>query len=237
MTPGDLNRTVRQWLHPPNPGEPGPPDPVDERRRMVREQLDCHARGITNPRVLQAMAAVPRHEFVPCSEAASAYEDHPLPIGLGQTISQPYIVALMTQALDPQPEDRVLEIGTGSGYQAAVLAGLVGQVYTIEIIPELAARSEKALQNTGIRNVFHRIGDGHEGWPEAAPYNGILVTCAARTVPGALLSQLADSGRMVLPVGPSDAGQELVMFERHGNKLTRSVLLWVKFVPMTGGPC
>lgn len=201
---------------------------------MVSEQLHGHGLDITNERVLEAMTAVLRHEFVPASETEEAYADHPLPIGHGQTISQPYIVALMTQVLDPQPGNRILEIGTGSGYQSAVLARLVDHVYSVEIIPELAARAEMAHRRAGIANVSIRVGDGHLGWPEAGPFDGIVVTCASESVPGALVAQLAEGGRLILPQGPRERGQDLVLLERHGDRVIRSVLLSVRFVPMTG---
>ncbi len=202
---------------------------------MVRHQLQGIGRDITNAHVLRAMGEVPRHEFVPPELRESAYGDHPLPIGHGQTISQPYIVALMTQALDPRPSDRVLEIGTGSGYQAAVLSRLVDHVYTIEIIPELARRAEADLRRLGFTNVTVRTGDGHRGLPEFAPYDAIIVTCAPDDIPEALLEQLADGGRMIIPVGDAASGQELYILTRQGGEVSRRSILPVRFVPMTGG--
>ena len=198
--------------------------------RMVREQIE--ARGVDAPRVLQAMRTVPRHEFVPPEFLSQAYDDHPLPIGGGQTISQPYIVALMTQLLDPRKDDRVLEIGTGSGYQAAVLSGLVRQVYTIELREELAASARQRLRRLGYNNVEVRAGDGYAGWPEQAPFDKIIVTAAPESVPQALVNQLKPAGLMVIPAGRAGS-QELLLLEkdRKGAVRTRSVLP-VMFVPM-----
>jgi len=203
------------------------------RQRMVAEQLASSGRDITNARVLTAMGNVPRHEFVPERLRAQAYEDRPLPIGHGQTISQPYIVAFMTEQLDPRPVDRVLEIGTGSGYQAAVLAELTAQVYTIEIIEDLAQRAATNLQRLGYTNVQVRAGDGYKGWPEAAPFDAIIVTCAPEKVPQPLIDQLKDGGRMIIPVGPM-SNQELVLLRKHANQLEQRAVLPVQFVPMTG---
>ena len=206
---------------------------VDEtatRARMVHEQLE--ARGILDPRVLAAMRKVPRDEFVPASLAPWAYEDAPLPIGHDQTISQPYIVALMSELAALRPGSRVLEVGTGSGYQAAVLAELARDVYTIEIVPELADASRATLARLGYGRVHVRQGDGYRGWPEAAPFDAILVTAAPERVPAPLLEQLAPNGRLVIPVGgPS---QELQVHRRtdHGIEIDRVVP--VRFVPMTG---
>jgi len=206
---------------------------VEARGRMVREQLQSGDRGITNARVLAAMRKVPRHELVPERVRSAAYEDTPLPIGYGQTISQPYIVAFMTEQLDPQPTDRVLEIGTGSGYQAAVLAELVQTVYTIEIVEPLAERAKADLQRLGCTNVFVRAGDGYQGWPEAAPFDAIIVTCAPEDVPRPLVKQLKDGGRMIIPVG-SFGAQNLVLLRKRGTQLERRAVLPVRFVPMTG---
>ncbi len=192
-------------------------------------------RDITHPGVLAAMRDVPRHEFVPAEVQASAYGDHPLPIGHGQTISQPYIVALMTQLLDPQPDDRVLEIGTGSGYQAAVLARIVAHVYSIEIVEELARRATATFNRLAIANITVRSGNGHRGWPEEAPFDAVIVTCAPRVVPATLIDQLAEGGRMVIPVGDLEFGQELYWFEKQGGRLQQRAVLPVRFVPMTGG--
>lgn len=212
-----------------------PPDLYTElRRRMVREQLEPVGRGIVDPRVLAAMGRVPRHEFVPEELQKGAYDDNPLPIGNGQTISQPYIVAFMTQALAPQPTDRVLEIGTGSGYQAAVLAELVHEVYTIEIVEPLAQRAEADLQRLGYTNVFVRAGDGYQGWPAAAPFDIIIVTCAPEHVPAPLVAQLREGGRMIVPVGPQNSVQELILLTKRGDLMERQGALPVRFVPMTG---
>ena len=200
---------------------------------MVEAQLMPAERGITNRRVLDAMLEIPRHEFVPENVRSMAYADGPLPIGHKQTISQPYIVALMTQALDPQPEHRVLEIGTGSGYQAAVLARLAGEVFTIEIVEPLAQRAEETLKRQGLTNIHVRHGDGYQGWKEAAPFDSIIVTCAPDDVPEPLTQQLKEGGRMVIPVG-GEGDQQLVLIEKHGGKLRRTGLLRVRFVPMTG---
>jgi protein-L-isoaspartate(D-aspartate) O-methyltransferase len=222
-----------------DPGPAHPAAPVQEqeralaRARMVREQLV--ARGITEARVLEAMARVPRHEFVPAGPRGEAYEDWPLPIGHGQTISQPYIVAFMTAALEPKAEDRVLEIGTGSGYQAAVLSGLVAEVYTVEIVPPLAQRAEADLRRLGYGNVKVRAGDGYLGWPEAAPFDAIIVTCAPEKVPQALVDQLKAGGRMIIPVGSPWGAQELVLLRKGPGGLERQVILPVRFVPMVKG--
>ena len=197
---------------------------------MVREQIA--ARGITDGRELSAMARVPRHEFVPLGRRSMAYEDGPLPIGHGQTISQPYIVAFMTAALDPKPHDRVLEIGTGSGYQAAVLSGLVAEVYSIELVAPLAQRAEADLKRLGYGNVKVRAGDGYRGWPEAAPFDAIIVTCAPEHVPQALVDQLKVGGRMMVPVGPTDGAQELYLLRKRPGGLETRAVLPVRFVPM-----
>ena len=210
-----------------------PQDPAAARARMVREQLAD--RGIGHRRVLEVMGRVPRHEFVPEAVRASAYEDRPLPIGLGQTISQPFVVAFMTAQLDPRPADRVLEIGTGSGYQAAVLSELVGEVYTIELLGELARRAEQDLRRLGYRNVHVRAGDGYKGWPEAAPFDAIIVTCAPDHVPQALKDQLKEGGRMIIPVGPRGV-QELVFLQKTAKGLEQRAVLSVRFVPMVPGP-
>lgn len=200
---------------------------------MVAEQLAAPSRGIKNPRVLEAMRAVPRHEFVPEASRGSAYADGPLPIGFEQTISQPFIVAFMTEQLDPKPTDRVLEIGTGSGYQAAVLSRLVAEVCTIEIIEPLAKRAEADLQRLGYTDVKVRAGDGYKGWPEGAPFDAVIVTCAPDHVPQPLIDQLKDGGRMIIPVGPA-GNQELYLLRKHGGAIEREAMLPVRFVPMTG---
>jgi len=204
------------------------------RRRMVKEQLSSSGYGITNARVLAAMGKVPRHEFVPVELWYRAYNDGPLPIGYDQTISQPYIVAFMTEKLEPKPTDRVLEIGTGSGYQAAVFAQLVAEVYTIEIIEPLAQRAGADLKRLGYANIHVRAGDGCQGWPEAAPFDAIIVTCAPEQVPQPLVEQLKDGGRMIIPVGPL-GNQELVLLGKQGEQLEKHAVLPVRFVPMTGG--
>ena len=198
---------------------------------MVRTQLQ--GRGITNPRVLAAMAAVPRHRFLPDEERERAYADGPAPIGFGQTISQPYIVAFMTDALDPQPSDRVLEIGTGSGYQTAVLAEIVREVYTIEVLPPLGERARTLLDELGYRNVHSRIGTGYDGWPDAAPFDKVVVTAAPAEVPGALVDQLAVGGTLVVPVGVND--QTLTIVRKTDQGVTAEEALGVRFVPMVKG--
>ena len=203
------------------------------RQRMVAEQLAGPGRNITNARVLTAMGRVPRHEFVPERMRYLAYQDSPLPIGYDQTISQPFIVAFMTEQLQPKPTDKVLEIGTGSGYQAAVLAELVAKVYTVEIIEDLARRAAADLKRLGYTNVFVRAADGYKGWSEAAPFDAIIVTCAPEKVPPPLIEQLKDGGRMIIPVGPT-WDQELVLLRKRGDKLERHAVLPVRFVPMTG---
>jgi protein-L-isoaspartate(D-aspartate) O-methyltransferase len=204
-----------------------------ERRRMVKEQLSNFGYGVTNPRVLAAMGKVPRHEFVPQDFRDRAYDDGPLPIGFGQTISQPYIVAFMTEHLDPRPTDRVLEIGTGSGYQAAVLAELTKEVYTIEIVDELARRASVDLKRLGYTNVYVRAGDGYQGWPEAAPFDDIIVTCSPQQVPQPLVDQLKEGGWMIIPVGPF-WDQNLILLHKQGGCLDQRGVLPVRFVPMTG---
>jgi protein-L-isoaspartate(D-aspartate) O-methyltransferase len=211
---------------------PVPPDNYeDARKQMVRRQLA--GRGITDPRVLSAMEQVPRHRFVPDDLQGSAYNDSPLPIGLGQTISQPYIVAFMTQMLLLTPESKVLEIGTGSGYQTAVLCRLADQVYSIEYVDALAERSRQILADLGCHNVNLRVGDGTQGWPEAAPYDGIIVTAAAPDIPPPLIDQLADGGSLVIPVGPAGY-QRLMRLRRQGNEIIRENLTSVAFVPLLG---
>jgi len=202
-----------------------------KRKTMVEEQLAAPGRDIENRRVLDAMATVPRHEFVPKALRNLAYSDEPLPIGYGQTISQPFIVAFMTEQLDPKPADRVLEIGTGSGYQAAVLSRLVAKVYTIEIIEPLARRAEADLKRLGYNNVEVLAGDGYQGWPDHAPFDSIIVTCAPDQIPQPLVAQLRDGGRMIIPVGPPD-NQQLYLLQKHGTKVEQQATLPVRFVPM-----
>lgn len=197
---------------------------------MVAEQIA--ARGVRDERVLRALRKVPRHRFVPDAESELAYADHPLPIGCDQTISQPYIVAFMSAMLELGGDEKVLEIGTGSGYQTAVLAELAARVYTIEIVEVLAARAQEVLAAGGYTNVRVRVGDGHRGWPEEAPFDAIVVSAAADHVPPALLEQLAVGGRMVLPVG--DSRQSLARIRRTPDGHEREELIPVRFVPMTG---
>ena len=183
--------------------------------------------------VLAAMAKVPRQEFVPDSLREESYGDHPLPIGYGQTISQPFVVAFMTEQIRPKQTDRVLEIGTGSGYQAAILAELVAEVYSIEIIEPLATQAAATLRRLGYKNVHVKAGDGYKGWPEHAPFDAIIVTCAPDRVPAPLTEQLKNGGRMIIPVG-SGFDQELYLLEKKNGELRHSAVLPVRFVPMTG---
>jgi len=206
-------------------------DLAGERQRMVREQL--MPRGVHDKRVLAAMSKVPRQEFVPQDSRAASYTDQPLPISYGQTISQPYIVAFMTEQLHPSSGDRVLEIGTGSGYQAAILGELVAEVYSIEIIEPLAKTAEATLQRLGYKNVFVKVGDGYKGWPEHAPFDAITVTCAPDHVPQPLIDQLKEGGRMIIPVG-GFGDQELYLLEKKNGQLERRAVLPVRFVPMAG---
>ena len=208
---------------------PSAADFAAQRQRMVELQLKL--RGIKDERVLAAMAKVPREEFVPADARVEAYEDGPLPIGYDQTISQPYIVAFMTEQLRPKESDRVLEIGSGSGYQAAILAELVGEVYTIDIVEPLAKSAEATLQRLGYNNVHIKVGDGYKGWPEEAPFDAVIVTCAPEKVPQPLVDQLKDGGRMVIPVGERFA-QQLYLLEKKNGQLKESVTLPVRFVPM-----
>jgi len=212
-----------------------------QRRRMVEEiaALARDARAATgratlSERVMAAMAKVPRHELVPAGQKAIAYANRPLPIGLGQTISQPFIVALMTDFMEVKPGDRVLEIGTGSGYQAAVLAELAATVYTVEIVEPLAREAAGRLKQLGYRNVVAKVGDGYQGWLEHAPFDAIMVTAAPREVPQPLIEQLKPGGRLVVPVGGQAAGQELLLIEKKSDgTVTRRNILAVRFVPLT----
>ncbi|MEZ5290800.1 MAG: protein-L-isoaspartate(D-aspartate) O-methyltransferase [Vicinamibacterales bacterium] len=218
-------------------GDAGAGDTQDRRAdavRMVDRQL--RARGIRDPRVLAAMSRVPRHRYVPAAVAAEAYDDHPLPIGHGQTISQPYIVAFMTEALAIRPDDVVLEIGTGSGYQAAVLGELAREVYTIELVPALADRARDTLAAEGYRHVHVLTGNGYQGWPEHAPFDRIVVTAAPEAVPPALVDQLKDGGTMILPVGPVYGAQELRILTKTSTGVTTERSLAVQFVPMIRPP-
>lgn len=200
---------------------------------MVLRQLEARGRDIKNPNVLRAMREVPRHEFVPPEVRRLAYQDRPLPIGHGQTISQPYIVAFMTEALSPKPTDRVLEVGTGSGYQAAVLSALVKEVYTIEIVEPLARRAEGALARLGYKNITTRVGDGYKGWPDRAPFDAVIVTCSPNHVPRALIDQLKEGGKMIIPVGEKWS-QKLYLLRKEGDGVKQTAVLDVRFVPMTG---
>jgi len=202
------------------------------RKTMVEYQIQ--ARGIADQRVLKAMLEVPRHRFVPREYQGQAYSDQPLPIGLGQTISQPYIVALMTELLNLQPGDKVLEVGTGSGYQAAVLAELTEEVYTIEIIETLAQRAAQTLREVGYAHTQNKVGDGYYGWEEHAPFDAIIVTCAPDHVPQPLVAQLREGGRMVIPVGPPGAYQTLWLVEKKGGRVLSSNQGGVRFVPLLG---
>lgn len=199
------------------------------RQRMVREQIA--ARGIKDQKVIQAMLDVPRHLFVPENHERMAYEDRPLPIGEGQTISQPYIVALMTETLELTADMSVLEIGTGSGYQAAILAEIVKEVYTIEIIESLAVKAKNTLNELHYENISFKIGDGYKGWEEKAPFDAIIVTCAPSNIPKPLEEQLREGGKMIIPLGGSIA-QELVLIEKRKGKLIRKEVTSVRFVPM-----
>jgi protein-L-isoaspartate(D-aspartate) O-methyltransferase len=202
---------------------------ADRRRRMVETQL--RARGIRDARVLEAMTAVPRHRFVNPNEEELAYGDFPVDIGLGQTISQPYIVGYMSEALQLSPNHTVLEIGAGSGYQTAVLAGLVREVYSIEIVPELARRASAVLAGLGFHNVHVREGDGYQGWPEHAPYDAVIVTAAPDHIPQPLVQQLAIGGRLAVPVGRWD--QDLLVLTRTADGLREESRIAVRFVPLT----
>lgn len=201
------------------------------RENMVRQQIIN--RGIEHQPTIDAMRNVERHLFVPRGQQRRAYNDGPMPIGYGQTISQPYIVAYMTELVNPEPDDRVLEIGAGSGYQAAVLAEIVDEVYTIEIIPELGNQARQVLQDLNYDNVEVIIGDGYYGLEEHAPYDAIVVTAAAEYIPPPLIAQLKDGGKMVIPVGSPFITQTLMMVERNGEEITTTNLLPVRFVPFT----
>jgi protein-L-isoaspartate(D-aspartate) O-methyltransferase len=218
-------------------------DDFAEQREQMVEVVERHADSAgaaldgepLDPAVLQVMTDVPRHAFVPEDVRGEAYEDRPLPIGYGQTISQPFIVALMTDLLDLEQGDKVLEVGTGSGYQAAVRAPLADQVYSIEIVPGLGASAQQALERVGYANVETRVGDGYYGWPEQAPFDGIVVTAAANHIPPPLIEQLKPGGRMIIPVGSAFFSQQLVLVEKtEAGKITTRQLLPVRFVPLTG---
>jgi protein-L-isoaspartate(D-aspartate) O-methyltransferase len=205
---------------------------VDRARRLAMVETQIAARGVTDPAVLAAMRAVPRHRFVPEALRPRAYDDTPLPIGEGQTISQPYIVAVMTSAIRPHRGMRVLEVGTGSGYQAAVLAACVAEVDSVEVIPALGRRAGSLLEELGYRNVLVRVGDGFDGWPERAPFDAVVLTAAPERVPQPLLDQLREGGRLVAPVGRGV--QELVVMTKTGRGVVTEVIDAVRFVPMTG---
>jgi len=199
---------------------------------MVAEQIQ--ARGVKDEKVLQAMGKVLRHRFVPENLIPHAYEDSPLPIGFGQTISQPYIVALMTELLNPEGSDRVLEVGTGSAYQAAVLSEIVDEVYTIEIFEELGTSARERLKDLGYDNVKVKIADGYYGWPEHGPFDAIIVTCAASHIPPPLIQQLSEGGKMCIPVGSVFWAQNLMLVEKKNGKIVSRNILPVRFVPMLG---
>jgi protein-L-isoaspartate(D-aspartate) O-methyltransferase len=199
------------------------------REKMVTQQII--SRGVTDQPTLKAMRKVPRHLFVPEEYKSEAYDDNPLPIGYGQTISQPYIVAYMTEVAKPDPSKTALEIGTGSGYQAAVLAEAVKSVYSIEIVPELAKESEKRLKMLGYRNITVKHGDGYKGWKEFSPFDIIIVTAAADQIPQPLIDQLAENGRLIIPVGAPSAVQELILLVKKNGKIEKSRLTFVRFVP------
>lgn len=202
-----------------------------KRGEMVKNQIQ--SRGVKNASVLDAMRKVPRHRFVPSDKISDAYEDTPLPIGYGQTISQPYIVAYMTEIINPKPVHRVLEIGTGSGYQAAVLSGIVSEVYTVEIVDELSKQAASRLTNLNYRNVRVKTADGYYGWKEHAPYDAIVVTAAAEHIPPPLIEQLKEGGKMIIPVGSPFMVQELMLVEKYKGKIRTSAKMPVRFVPFT----
>ena len=200
------------------------------RKKMVATQIQ--RRGVKDERVLQAMLKVERHRFVPAKYQRHAYEDRPLPIGEGQTISQPYIVALMTEVLELDSTKKVLEVGTGSGYQAAILGEICDSVYTIEIIEILGTRAQELLKDLDYKNVFVKVGDGYKGWKEHGPYDGIIVTCAPSHIPPPLIEQLAENGKLVIPVDV-DYGQDLVLMSKHKGEVAQKSVIPVRFVPMT----
>lgn len=214
--------------------EAKPPQTGDlaaQREAMVEEQIK--ARGISDPATLEAMRTVPRHEFLPARLRKEAHMDYPVPIGHGQTISQPYIVAFMTEAIRPRPGEKILEIGAGSGYQAAVLAQMGAEVYTVEIVEPLAELARQNLERLGYESARVMHGDGYRGWPEHAPFDAIIVTCAPDKIPPDLIAQLKDGGRMIIPVG-GGMNQELVLLRKEGGNVEQQSVLPVRFVPMTG---
>jgi protein-L-isoaspartate(D-aspartate) O-methyltransferase len=236
QTSSSLTLQVPGPVDTPTPAAAISPFPTDVssalRLAMVSQQIE--GRGVKDQAVLEVMRRVPRHRFVPADVVSMAYEDHPLPIGYGQTISQPYIVGLMTEALKVKPGDRVLEIGTGSGYQAAILAELGAEVYTIEILPELAQQAAERLRSMGYEKVQVRNADGYFGWPDHAPYDAIIVTAAPDHLPQPLVSQLRDGGRLIVPIGPQGAVQTLWRFDKSEGEIKASNLGEVMFVPLTG---
>ena len=210
---------------------PAAGDLTVQRHAMVDQQIA--ARGVSDPATLEAMRTVPRHEFLPLRLRDEAYMDYPLPIGHGQTISQPYIVAFMTEAISPQPGEKILEIGAGSGYQAAILAQMGADVYTVEIVEPLAEMARQTLERLGYKNAHVLHGDGYRGWPEHAPFDAIIVTCAPDKIPPDLVAQLKDGGRMIIPVG-GGMNQELILLRKQDGKVEKQSVLPVRFVPMTG---
>jgi len=213
--------------------QPNPEEFRVERERMVNQQIA--ARGVTCKATLDAMKKVPRHLFVPASQLSNAYRDSPLPIGYGQTISQPFIVAFMTKIVNPKAGQVVLEIGTGSGYQAAVLAEIVEEVYTIEIIPQLAETSKKLFEKLNYENIHVKTADGYYGWEDAGPFDAIVVTAAAEHIPPPLIDQLKDGGKMIIPVGTPFFVQQLMLVEKNQGEITTKTLMPVRFVPFTRG--
>lgn len=214
--------------------ETQPPSSADLsslRQAMVEQQIE--ARGVTDPATLDSMRTVPRHDFLPLRLREEAYRDYPLPIGYGQTISQPYIVAFMTEAIAPKRGEKILEIGAGSGYQAAVLAQMGAEVFTVEIVEPLADMAKQNLERLGYTNAHVLRGDGYRGWPEHAPFDAIIVTCAPDKIPSDLVTQMKDGGRMIIPVG-GGIGQELILLRKRGDEIKKESVLPVRFVPMTG---
>ncbi len=232
--PADSTSKTTWW--PPAP--PAANERIDERDKMVRAQIEKPGwtrDAVSDPTVLEAMRAAPRHVFIPSNLQSRAYHDTPLPIGHGQTISQPYIVAVMTELLQLTPDSKVLEIGTGSGYQGAVLSHLTPHVYTIEILSPLAERAANVLENQGYTGIHTRRADGYDGWPEAAPFDAIIVTCAAGHLPPPLWDQIKPGGRIVIPIGGTYSVQRLVVIEKtEDGKRTSDSVMGVRFVPMTG---
>lgn len=204
------------------------------RLRMEMVESQIRSRGINNKKILEAVAGVERHIFVPETLRKESYEDRPLPVGFGQTISQPYMVALMADCLKLKGDEKILEIGTGSGYQAAVISRLAKEVFTIEIVEELGQRAERILTQAGYDNIHVKLGDGFDGWEENSPYDGIIITCAVNRIPQPLVEQLREGARLVLPIGESLAVQRLKVLTKHGNQIEEEYILDCVFVPMTG---